>query len=135
MDDDIKTGALQSMCPESLQTHLSMNSKRLTCYTEVRAEITPYIEARVGFRMQAPASNVRDPNAMDVGQLQQQVASLKGGRGKGEGNRDYSRVQCYDCGEYGHIGRQCPYKKGKGCLLYTSPSPRDATLSRMPSSA
>ena len=25
--------------------------------------------------------------------------------------------------------------KGKFCLLYTSPSPRDATLSRMPSSA
>ena len=25
--------------------------------------------------------------------------------------------------------------KAKGCLLYTSPSPRDATLSRMPSSA
>ena len=25
--------------------------------------------------------------------------------------------------------------KGKLCLLYTSPSPRDATLSRMPSSA
>ena len=24
---------------------------------------------------------------------------------------------------------------GKHCLLYTSPSPRDATLSRMPSSA
>ena len=26
-------------------------------------------------------------------------------------------------------------QKLKGCLLYTSPSPRDATLSRMPSSA
>ena len=26
-------------------------------------------------------------------------------------------------------------KEIKGCLLYTSPSPRDATLSRMPSSA
>ena len=25
--------------------------------------------------------------------------------------------------------------KGETCLLYTSPSPRDATLSRMPSSA
>ena len=25
--------------------------------------------------------------------------------------------------------------KGKGCLLYTSPSPRDRTRSRMPSSA
>ena len=27
------------------------------------------------------------------------------------------------------------YAKIKSCLLYTSPSPRDATLSRMPSSA
>ena len=27
------------------------------------------------------------------------------------------------------------YEKAIGCLLYTSPSPRDATLSRMPSSA
>ena len=27
------------------------------------------------------------------------------------------------------------YWLGWGCLLYTSPSPRDATLSRMPSSA
>ena len=26
-------------------------------------------------------------------------------------------------------------RDGKPCLLYTSPSPRDATLSRMPSSA
>ena len=91
-----------------------MNSKRLTCYTEVRAEITSYIEARVGIRMKSPASNVRDPNAMDVGQLQQQLASLKGGKGKGKENRDYSHVQCYDYGEYGRIGRQCPHKKGKG---------------------
>ena len=27
------------------------------------------------------------------------------------------------------------FNQDKGCLLYTSPSPRDATLSRMPSSA
>ena len=27
------------------------------------------------------------------------------------------------------------FDKDHGCLLYTSPSPRDATLSRMPSSA
>ena len=32
---------------------------------------------------------------------------------------------------------ECPYvvRHYKDCLLYTSPSPRDATLSRMPSSA
>ena len=34
------------------------------------------------------------------------------------------------CGTDMHI-----YKWDKCCLLYTSPSPRDATLSRMPSSA
>ena len=28
-----------------------------------------------------------------------------------------------------------PFDKNNHCLLYTSPSPRDATLSRMPSSA
>ena len=31
--------------------------------------------------------------------------------------------------------KQLRRKQEKGCLLYTSPSPRDATLSRMPSSA
>ena len=29
----------------------------------------------------------------------------------------------------------CPWDRDTSCLLYTSPSPRDATLSRMPSSA
>ena len=40
-----------------------------------------------------------------------------------------------------YIGRSVPRERakklleGKGCLLYTSPSPRDGLLSRMPSSA
>ena len=41
-----------------------------------------------------------------------------------------------------HLQNKCPDAKfvilegrDKICLLYTSPSPRDATLSRMPSSA
>ena len=36
-------------------------------------------------------------------------------------------------GAIGYVNQS--YIKGKVCLLYTSPSPRDATLSRMPSSA
>ena len=31
--------------------------------------------------------------------------------------------------------KEDPRKNRKGCLLYTSPSPRDGLLSRMPSSA
>ena len=33
------------------------------------------------------------------------------------------------------VGVSLVLAHGKACLLYTSPSPRDATLSRMPSSA
>ena len=37
--------------------------------------------------------------------------------------------------EYLEGGRTVVFNINKTCLLYTSPSPRDATLSRMPSSA
>ena len=36
---------------------------------------------------------------------------------------------------YSALGNQTIKEGDKVCLLYTSPSPRDATLSRMPSSA
>jgi len=36
---------------------------------------------------------------------------------------------------YGESLEDAFIKRPYGCLLYTSPSPRDATLSRMPSSA
>ena len=40
------------------------------------------------------------------------------------------------CGEIGNRGERSGYGiLHYTCLLYTSPSPRDATLSRMPSSA
>ena len=45
--------------------------------------------------------------------------------------RFYSENKVFDHYTYDHlISHQL-----NGCLLYTSPSPRDATLSRMPSSA
>ena len=37
--------------------------------------------------------------------------------------------------QFSTVGDSTPDKKYKGCLLYTSPSPRDGLLSRMPSSA
>ena len=36
---------------------------------------------------------------------------------------------------YGHARNVNEVSMNRGCLLYTSPSPRDAQLSRMPSSA
>ena len=40
-----------------------------------------------------------------------------------------------DIGIFDRIAQQVSYELSMGCLLYTSPSPRDGLLSRMPSSA
>ena len=46
-------------------------------------------------------------------------------------------LEYYDLRHPGQCARRVryPYRRPCVCLLYTSPSPRDATLSRMPSSA
>ena len=46
-----------------------------------------------------------------------------------------SEVQSIVCVDMNIEGAEETAKNVNGCLLYTSPSPRDATLSRMPSSA
>ena len=59
-------------------------------------------------------------------------AGLFGNRAqKGEGGTDVSDLA--KCAE--PIGVAALHEHPYTCLLYTSPSPRDATLSRMPSSA
>ena len=47
------------------------------------------------------------------------------------------KVSCVKIDPYLNFdaGTMNPIAHGEVCLLYTSPSPRDATLSRMPSSA
>ena len=49
------------------------------------------------------------------------------------------QLQNFDCAKSGNPARcearKKVYQECKGCLLYTSPSPRDRTRSRMPSSA
>ena len=52
------------------------------------------------------------------------------GQGGHTGVRDFVTAAEVEGGEL-----RAPFGQGGHCLLYTSPSPRDATLSRMPSSA
>ena len=51
---------------------------------------------------------------------------IKGASCSGEGGEDASRFKVLDNGDSAN---------SRVCLLYTSPSPRDRTRSRMPSSA
>ena len=63
----------------------------------------------------APLLHMGDGAEVDVGELEEMARRCR-----------VDIVKMTHAAKSGHPG---------GCLLYTSPSPRDATLSRMPSSA
>ena len=49
--------------------------------------------------------------------------------------RSTNAIESYYLNKKGEIETTFTFYQDDPCLLYTSPSPRDATLSRMPSSA
>jgi len=51
------------------------------------------------------------------------------------GEEPYVRITQVDTSQFPQVTVYVSVTDVNGCLLYTSPSPRDATLSRMPSSA
>ena len=48
---------------------------------------------------------------------------------------NHGKLAAFFANNYRHFSRIGAFDDAHICLLYTSPSPRDATLSRMPSSA
>ncbi len=84
VDDDIKMGALEAMCPASLETHLQMNRTRLNAYEIVREEVRLYLESKVGTKM---SIKTRDDDPTDVSAFFQQKGK-NGKKGKGKGKSD-----------------------------------------------
>ena len=61
--------------------------------------------------------------------------TMRGENGFGYDPMFYPKDSNFSLGEMNKNEKALLSHRGKACLLYTSPSPRDATLSRMPSSA
>ena len=114
MTEDMKMGALASMLFVELETHIQVNSTRLTTYELMREEVGTFLDAKMsksfaeqriqGTNNQPPGgySNYSGLAPMDLDAM----TSGKGKRGF-QGN-------CYNCGQHGHSAKNCPKGKGKG---------------------
>ena len=75
LDDELQCAALTMMCPDRLQDHINLNISRLSKYSQLREEITLYLQTL------RPA-DAAEPAPMDIGALGK-GAFGKGGKGKG----------------------------------------------------
>ena len=82
MDDEIKRAGLESMVPEELEKHLTVNSTRLRTFEDARSEIVTYVEEKFGLRIRdfkpCEAEFCKRSDPSDVGV----VSSLLSGKGK-----------------------------------------------------
>ena len=85
MDDEIKSGILQQMCPDSLRNHLYLNASRFKSYIDVRTEIISYLEAMN--TAGAPGS------PMDVGSMYRSAEGWKGKGSKGKSGKGFKGKQ------------------------------------------
>ena len=132
---------LVDMCPDSLRKTLKERDHRLDTYEGIKTEIADWIadlDRAKGGRVAAldgpeppdpiPGFEVPlnfDPDTMTDQELRALVKSkfIKKPKGAGKGDQnnqggkkteaDNSNKVCYDCGEPGHIGADCPQRKAR----------------------
>ena len=130
LDDDVKISAVESLVPEDVEKHLSLNASRMKDYDTVRTEIVNYFETETGRASKISvkshmASTTNQAAPMEIDALTQAVASLMKGKGKGKspgkgkasgkgkspgGANDGG---CFVCGKKGHRAIDC-WQAGKG---------------------
>ena len=78
--DDIKMSILESMCPSEIERHLQLNRSKFVDFNDMHAELSTYLETRVGVRLKIESlgSNKRGEDDMDIGAF---------GKGKGKGGK------------------------------------------------
>ena len=87
----------------------------------VTPELMPVLVAGAS----AEYNDVQDNYAFDIARLSDELA----------GTGSYGSTQDFRTGFYTDQDAEGDWEQMHDCLLYTSPSPRDGLLSRMPSSA
>ena len=67
--DDIKMSILESMCPSEIERHLQLNRSKFVDFNDMHAELSTYLETRVGVRLKIESlgSSKRGEDDMDIG--------------------------------------------------------------------
>ena len=88
--DHIKMSILESMCPSEIERHLQLNRSKFVDFNDMHAELSTYLETRVGVRLKIESlgSSKRGEDDMDIGAFGK--GKGKGGKfgGKGKGKSD-----------------------------------------------
>ena len=70
LDDEIKVSILEHLCPTEIERRLQLNRSRYTTYQEVRAEVSLYLETRLGSRLKiGTAAHPDEATPMDTAAL------------------------------------------------------------------
>ena len=144
--------SLIDMCTETLRKHLkALEHVKVISYEELKVEIADWIaESEVGKapglkamadadRDQQPDGNdwdfditVEDAENATHAELLALVKNKFAKKGKGKGSpeaprapADHSGKTCYDCGETGHVGADCPVRKARVAAGGPERLPRD----------
>ena len=114
--DTIKRAILVARAPDSLRTHLQLNSQSYTHFLEMRQAITQFLKARKGFKLKE-----RDDEPMDIDLVHREASKRTKGKdneqgksaGKGNLSQETFRGTCRNCGKTGHRWSEC-WAKGGG---------------------
>ena len=121
LDDEIKVSILEHLCPTEIERRLQLNRSRYTTYQEVRAEVSLYLETRLGSRLKiGTAAHPDEATPMDIGGFGK-GKKVKAGKGKSKGKDSKGKGQkagssavngkgpktedreCHNCGKVGHL--------------------------------
>ncbi|CAK0892634.1 unnamed protein product [Prorocentrum cordatum] len=90
--DEYLCSALEALVPEDVENHLQMNANRLKKYSDMRAEMVTFYEARTGKKVRVTLQE-RMKSASSGGPAPMDVDSLQG--------------YCDNCGKWGHKKADC----------------------------
>ena len=101
----MKRAIMTAMCPSDIQEIIILKAETWTNYTETKEYITNWVSNKMVLRNTAVPMQVGGVHAECCPGYFDEAEDVGAVR---------DNTQCYNCGGWGHVARQCPVSKAKG---------------------